>query len=229
MKIIILAGGAGSRLKELTKKTPKPMLLINKKPFLEILVNQMKKNFLNCEIILSIGYKSKKIKSFFLNKKNIFFSEEMEPLGTGGAVLKSMKIIKSDFFLVLNGDTFINYDFKKLLLKAKKDKKNVILISKKKNCSRYGNVKIKGKKILYLGKGYNGEGYVDAGIYLFKKSIFKRKKIKKFSLDAFVKSKINNTNDFTFLKTKKQFIDIGIKKDYFKAKTKLKSYESSFS
>ena len=94
MKAIILAGGRGERLRPITDKIPKPLILINNIPLIERTIKYLKKYGIN-EIIISSGYKSNKIESFLKKKKNfgcqIIFSIEKTPLGTGGAIKKALK------------------------------------------------------------------------------------------------------------------------------------------
>ena len=68
MKVVILAGGFGTRISEYTKTIPKPMILINKVPILVHLINHFKKYGFN-EFIIASGYKSKVIKNYFKKKK----------------------------------------------------------------------------------------------------------------------------------------------------------------
>ena len=65
---VIFCGGLGKRLNKITKKIPKPMVIVQNKPFLEHLIIQLKKNGIK-EIILLIGYKGEIIKNYFLNGK----------------------------------------------------------------------------------------------------------------------------------------------------------------
>ena len=97
MKAIILAGGRGKRLRPITDKIPKPLILINKMPLIERTIRYLKKHGIN-EIIISSGYKSNQIEKFLKKKKNfgcdIVFSIEKTPLGTGGAIKKSINSCK---------------------------------------------------------------------------------------------------------------------------------------
>ena len=89
MKAVIMAGGKGTRLKEMTKdEIPKPMVKIFEKPILEYQIDVLKENGLK-DIIIVIGYLGDKIKQYFKDGKyfgvNITYIEENEPLGTAGA------------------------------------------------------------------------------------------------------------------------------------------------
>jgi hypothetical protein len=93
MKVIILAGGFGTRLKHLLPDVPKPMADISGRPFLEWLMDYLADAGVS-EVILSVHYLKEKIIDHFGDKyKNIKISYalENEPLGTGGAILNSIK------------------------------------------------------------------------------------------------------------------------------------------
>jgi len=107
MKAIILAGGFGTRLKSVTgEDTPKPMVSILGKPFLEHQILFLKNHGIN-EIILAVHHHANKIKTYFGDGRlwllNMTYAEEEFPLGTGGAVKNSEKYI-DDTFIVMNGD-----------------------------------------------------------------------------------------------------------------------------
>ena len=99
MKALILAGGRGKRLRPLTDKIPKPLILINNLPLIERSVKYLKKFGIN-DIIICSGYKSKQIENFLKKKKNfnckIEFSIERSPLGTAGAIKKKPNTIAAN-------------------------------------------------------------------------------------------------------------------------------------
>ena len=100
---VILCGGLGKRLMSLTKYTPKPMVLINKKPFLEYLINQLKVNGLTKILILG-GYRSDQIKNYFQNGENfgvkIEYSNGPIHWDTGTRVFKAEKKLNKHFLLL---------------------------------------------------------------------------------------------------------------------------------
>jgi len=119
LKVIILAGGRGKRLRPITDYVPKPLIPIKNIPIIEWQIKYLKK-FGISEIIICSGYKTKMIENYLNNKKlgiKITFSIENKPLGTGGAIKKAGKKIKDNSFLVINGDTITNIDLKKVMKK----------------------------------------------------------------------------------------------------------------
>ena len=214
LDLVILCGGRGSRLKNLTKKLPKPLIKINNKYFLTYLIQFYQRyDFEN--IYLLAGFKGKIIQKEFNNKKFNFIKTkcfiENRPLGTGGSLNLLKKKLKNDFLLI-NGDSYLEYNFENFLKKSNKNSLcNIILINSKnyKENNQLNNLSInKSKQVLFKSK-FN---LMNSGIYLFKKKILKQIPKKKFSLE----------NDLlTSLISKKQvsghiengfFIDIGTKK-----------------
>ena len=146
MQVLILVGGLGTRLREIIKNIPKVMANIKGKPFLEYLIVQLKNYNLN-DIILCTGHLKEKIENYFGNGNhlgvNIVYSEELKPLGTGGAIKLAESLVKSDDFIVMNGDSFFDIDLYKLI-NYHLDKKALatMALAKVKDIRRFGVVKI---------------------------------------------------------------------------------------
>ena len=112
-----MAGGIGSRLRPQTSNCPKPMLEVNGKPILEIVIeNCIKYGFK--EFYISVNYLKDIIKKYFKDGKKwgikINYLEESEPLGTAGSLSLLPENIEHDF-LVLNGDVLTKFNPKRLL------------------------------------------------------------------------------------------------------------------
>ncbi|MDG7044893.1 MAG: NTP transferase domain-containing protein [Nitrososphaerota archaeon] len=110
MKVLILAGGLGTRLRPVIGELPKPMADVNGKPFLEILLRKLaREGFM--DIIISVGYR-KDIIEEYLDRidvgARIAYSEESGQLGTGGALRKAIELAGSSDLLLLNGDTYVS-------------------------------------------------------------------------------------------------------------------------
>ncbi|MCV6610683.1 MAG: nucleotidyltransferase family protein [Amphritea sp.] len=115
--VVIMAGGLGSRLGELTNDTPKPMIHVGGKPMLLHIIELMREQGFY-KFLLCVNYKKEKIKNYFKNGKhlgvNIEYIEERDRLGTAGA----LSLIDKDFnmpFVVMNADVITNLDFGQLL------------------------------------------------------------------------------------------------------------------
>ena len=129
MKTFILAGGKGTRLGQLTKSIPKPMVKFIDKPILEYQINYLKRNnFTDINILLS--YKGNVISDYFGDGSmwgvNINYFYDDSPLGTAGALKKIESFIDEDF-LLLYGDTIMDIDIDYMIEYHKKnEKKNSI-------------------------------------------------------------------------------------------------------
>ena len=117
MKSIILVGGEGLRLRPLTCNLPKPMVPIINKPFLEHMIEHLKRHHVD-EIILAICYLPDLIQSHFGDGSGfgvkLSYAVEKTPLGTGGAV-KNAEQSLDDTFLVFNGDIFSDLDLTEMI------------------------------------------------------------------------------------------------------------------
>ena len=186
MKAIILAGGRGKRLRPITDKIPKPLILIDNVPLIERSIKYLKKFGIN-EIIICSGYRSKQIETFLKKNKNfeckIEFSVEKTPLGTGGAIRKAMEKISDESFVVINGDIITNINLKNILSKP-----NTIASNELK--TQFGTMKIKNNKIVKFNEKIDVENvWMNPGIYHLSSEI---KKIlpKRGSLESIVFPKL---------------------------------------
>jgi histidinol-phosphate phosphatase family protein len=169
MKVAILAGGLGTRLGSLTKDTPKPMLRIQGKPFLEYQLELLKKNNLR-QTVLCVGYLKDKIKSHFGDGSQfgvtIEYSEEDKPLGTAGA-LKNAESLLGEDFLVLNGDTYLDIDYGEAIERYRSAKKLGLMVVRRID-PRYdkGNVMVARKVVAkYDRSGEAGNmTHIDCGL-----------------------------------------------------------------
>ena len=221
---IVLAGGLGTRLRSVLKGLPKPMAPVGGRPFLEYLLRYLQQNGIE-KVILSVGYKWEVIRAYFgdsFEGIEIVYSVENEPLGTGGAVKKSLSFVNSNDVFIVNGDTFFNIDLKEFFAFHKK-KRSVLSIALKpmSQFDRYGNVKIddNNRIVSFEEKGYYESGLINGGIYLLNKDFFMDLDWKdKFSFEKDFLEKCYKFYEFYGLPFDSYFIDIGVPEDYEKAK-----------
>lgn len=143
--VIILSGGQGTRLRSVVNDRPKTMADINQRPFLDILINHVA-GFGCQRFILSTGYQAEFIEDYY-RKKNlpyeILFSQEDEPLGTGGAIKKATSLVKSNPFLVMNGDSFCAADLEKFYdFHLEKKASASMVVVKGKDSEAGGNIQL---------------------------------------------------------------------------------------
>lgn len=179
-KVIILAGGLGSRLRPFTYSIPKPLIKIQGKPILEYTIENLHKHNLN-NIILAVDYKADKIENYFGNGKklgvNLTYCKRTGHVGTGGAIKICAKDINKTF-IVINGDNIANYDFTKMLKEHKINKGIATLaLTNVEDVTQFGVVKLKGKRIVkFLEKPKKEEApsnFINAGAYILEPKILK--------------------------------------------------------
>jgi len=221
MEAIVIAGGFGTRLRQIVADVPKPMAPVAGRPFLEIVLSSLaKKEF--SHIVISVGYQSEKIIEYFGNSFNgiqIEYVIENTPLGTGGAVLLAMSKVKGDHVYIFNGDTFLEVDIIKLEKFWTEIQSNIIVGKKVDDKSRYGGLLLSGSRIVdFSEKGSGGVGIINAGCYVLNTAAFNKTEVPQpFSLESkYFYSEAKAGRLHTFL-TDGIFIDIGIPEDYFAA------------
>jgi len=169
MKVIILAGGEGTRLRPYTAIFPKPLLPINETPLLDIVLEKLKNQNIK-EIFLAVNYKSSLFKMFYGDgsKKglNITYLEESKPLGTAGP-LQSLENKIDEDFLVMNGDIICDLDFHKLLDFHKKNCGVITVVTREiKTPINFGVIKTKEGRITNLEEKPEIKSEISAGIYI---------------------------------------------------------------
>ena len=207
-QVFILVGGKGSRISKVTKKTPKPLIKINKKIFLDYLISYFTKFGIK-KIYLLTNYKNKIFKEKYEKKRisgsNIFCINETQFLGTSGSIKNAIKIAKGHFILC-NGDTYFDIN---LLDFIKKFNKNLI---GQLACSSLQNSDNK----RYTSFSSQNQKIVSSGLYLFNKDRINKFLLNKGSLENEVIKKLP-TKKFKKIIYKKKFIDIGTYADLKKA------------
>ena len=168
MKVVILAGGFGTRLSEYTKTIPKPMIDIAGKPMLiHIMKFYAKYGFK--DFYIALGYKGEIIKKFF--KKNYFnWNINLIQTGkntmTGGRLKRLKKIIGKETFMMTYGDGLSNVNLKKLIKFHKKNKRLVTLTAVRPP-ARFGALKLKGNFVNYFKeKSKLDEGWINGGFFV---------------------------------------------------------------
>jgi NDP-sugar pyrophosphorylase family protein len=110
---IVLCGGAGLRLRSVIGgQTPKPMADVAGRPFLEVLLRQLRRNGVE-RVVLAVGYQREAIQAQFRDRAfgmDVVYSVETEPLGTGGALRQAADRVLSDSVVALNGDSYTDAD-----------------------------------------------------------------------------------------------------------------------
>tara|TARA_E500000178_G_scaffold127117_1_gene126892 strand:- start:1869 stop:2561 length:693 start_codon:yes stop_codon:yes gene_type:complete len=168
MKVVILAGGLGTRLSEYTKSIPKPMVKINGKPILIHIINHYLKYGFN-DFYIALGYKGNFIKNYF-KKKKFKYKLNLIDTGlktmTGGRLKRLKKIIGDGTFLLTYGDGLSNVNLSKLIRFHNKNKK-LITLTAVRPPARFGAIKIDGNNVkTFKEKSKLDEGWINGGFFV---------------------------------------------------------------
>ena len=175
MKIVILAGGFGTRISEYTKLIPKPMIKVGKFPLLVHIMNHYSSYGFK-DFYIALGYKSNVIKNFFKKNKfnwNIHLINTGISTMTGGRLKRLKKFFKSDenFFLTY-GDGLSDVNIKKLL-NFHIQKKRLVTLTAVRPPARFGALKLKGNVVKYFKeKSKMDEGWINGGFFVINSKFF---------------------------------------------------------
>jgi NDP-sugar pyrophosphorylase family protein len=229
ISVVILVGGLGTRLKPVVNDRPKVMALINGRPFLTYLLDQINDAGL-MDVILCVGYMGKYIESEMgqtYRNLSLRYSYEYEPLGTGGALRNTHDLIKSDTILIMNGDSYCQYNLDEYW--SFHERNNAIasiLLTFVSDTRRYGRVKInKHNHVLaFEEKGsFPGPGWISAGIYLIGREIISEIPYERFvSLEKEIFPSLIGKEFYGFINDG-HFLDIGTPEDFTKAESYIKT------
>ena len=222
MKAVILAGGLGTRLLPLTKKTPKPMLLLGKKPILEHLIDWNKKNGVK-SIVLCVCHLRNTIEDYFEDGKrfgvNIEYAISNKPLATAGQ-LKTAEEFIDDTFVCMYGDSIFNFSLRNMIKQHKTKKAFVTMgLNEYKTNLEYGVIDTsKTGKVLSWEEKPEIKANVNMGCYVMEPNVFSLiPKNKPYGMDDVIKRAMSKKKLVTGFITKNGFTDIGNKESYKQA------------
>jgi NDP-sugar pyrophosphorylase family protein len=181
---VILAGGLGTRMRPITETIPKPMIEVAGKPFLEWQLKLLRSGGI-ANALLLVAYLGKQIEEYFGNGAKtggcVEYSYERSPLGTGGA-LKNAEAKLRDWFVLVNGDTFLAIDYEKLMRDFVGADCQAMIVAYEKPVMATaevpadglpGNLGVgpDGKVTAYRKREPEGLTHIDAGVIVLKKEI----------------------------------------------------------
>ena len=176
MKVVILAGGYGSRLSEYTKTIPKPMVKIQGKPIIQRIIDHYI-SYGHYEFYIALGYRGKELKKYF-NKKKFPKKIKINLIDTGrntmtGGRLKRLKKFLNETFLMTYGDGLSDVNINKLVNFHRKNKK-IFTLTAVRPPARFGSIKIKGNFVNYFKeKNSLDEGWINGGFFVIDPQFFK--------------------------------------------------------
>ena len=217
---IILAGGKGTRLKSVVSDVPKPMALVNRRPFIAYILDQLIDAGVK-HAYLSVGYRHDVISSYFGNRYksiNLHYVIEDEPLGTGGGIRLACEAATTEDVLVLNGDTFFNTDIHSLIdSHIKTNATMTIALKHMQQVNRYGMVELTDSMISAFTEKTEElkDGLINAGMYVLnRKEFIDSTQSGVFSMEKDFMEKRVDDRVICGKELAGYFIDIGIPNDY---------------
>lgn len=176
IQVVILAGGQGTRLGEVTKGRPKSMVLVRGRPFLEYQLELLKAQGIR-DVVLCIGHLGEQIGRYFGNGEriglDIRYNLEDRPLGTAGA-LKNAASLLNDTFFTMYGDSYLFLDFRHVMSYFQSQKK-LALMTVYRNHDYYdrSNAATQGNLVKKYSKQERTPDmvYIDYGANIFRKEV----------------------------------------------------------
>lgn len=179
---VILAGGRGERLRPLTDKVPKPMVMVRDKPFLEHLVVLLQEHGIKNYLFL-VGYLGNLIRDYFDDGHKwgitITYSFEEKPLGTGGALRLAKTHLEENFFLLF-GDSYLPIDYRLMAKDFFVSERKVFLAVYDNSCDTNVPFNIKLNNSKHIVVAYNKKkdnpadfNYCDAGVIAVNRDVVK--------------------------------------------------------
>lgn len=196
MKVVILAGGLGSRLNNLSEFIPKPMVRIGNKPIIHHIMETYA-HFNHKDFYIALGYKSEKIKEYFINYQTLnsdfkinYSSGILSPLNfskidwqvtlidtgentmTGGRVKRMMNFTNNETIMVTYGDGVADIDINKLLNFHKSHGK-MITMTAVRPAARFGELQLDDDKVIsFKEKPQMNDGWINGGYFVIEPAFF---------------------------------------------------------
>lgn len=169
--LVVLAGGLGTRLRDVVSEVPKPMAPVAGRPFLAwVLDGWIDRSWGFERVVISVGYRAEVIRQFFGDQYrgvSVRYVEEDRPLGTGGALMNLCRDIRGEA-CVINGDTWFMPDRNFSWPVSQPSPAITMLLKLIDDAGRYSSVSLSEEcRIVGLKKGRTGEAYVNGGVCFF--------------------------------------------------------------
>lgn len=222
---VILVGGLGTRLGRLTADCPKPLLPVAGQPFLYYLLRNIRR-FGYDDFLLLAGHQSDRVAAFASSALQteldcrIRVIAESAPLGTGGALRHAADMLQEQF-LLLNGDSFFDFNLLDLCTRTVRGKVLArIALRRVPDASRYGTVELDANRITAFRERPEspGPGLVNGGVYHLSSTILEHIGEGARSLERDVFPKLAEKRALAGFAYNGFFLDIGIPDDLLRAR-----------
>lgn len=231
---VILCGGLGTRLGALTASTPKPLLPVGDRPFLEWLLLDMARQGVE-RVVLLAGFEASQIIDFAATTEakarsglEIEVAVESEPAGTGGALWQALDRLEPTFFM-LNGDSWFDIDFIDIAARLARDPDALAALALRRlaDAARYGSVGLDGERITSFAERPKeaGAALVSGGVYAMRRKIVEAL-TPKCSIERDVFPGLAERGLLRGYEYDGYFIDIGIPEDLARARREIPNRKS---
>lgn len=223
MQAILLAGGLGTRLQSVVSDRPKPMALIDDKPFMEYVIHELTRHGIT-EIIFAVGYKGSIVEEYFGDGSGfgvtVSYAYEETLLGTAGAIKNAARFVTEEQVFVLNADTFYQIDYSRLVtLGREKNLEMTLVLREVPDVSRYGQAILEDNLLV----GFNEKisepksGTINGGIYLLSNALIQEIPEGRVSLEnEMIPKWLGEGRRLGGIVNDGYFIDIGIPEEYYR-------------
>ena len=224
---LILSGGLGTRLGEISKETPKSIVPVGGKPFIEAMLWNLRRHGIR-RVVLATGYLADRVQSALGDGSQfgveLSYCVEPEPMGTGGAVKLAAQMLDEEF-LVLNGDTLFDTNYLALWNLWAGLGHAAMSLRQVPNVARYGGCRLEGDLVTaFQEKGADGPGVINAGIYVLDQSVVARLPNGASSLERDLFPTLASEGRLRGMPTDGFFIDIGLPETLQEAQTAIPAW-----
>jgi len=221
---VILVGGLGTRLGALTRETPKPLIEVAGRPFVEHVIQELSRYGCFEEIVLLAGYRADAVRALYdgrrFGKTRIRVHVEPSPLGTAGALAHARDRLASRFLLA-NGDSFFDFNVLDLVTSPERSLVHMALRADVVG-DRFGRVVLEGPRVTrFVEPGFGATGPVNAGVYLVDRGVVPVATGAPVSLERDILPALASSGDLTGRAYAGNFIDIGVPDDFARARETL--------
>jgi D-glycero-D-manno-heptose 1,7-bisphosphate phosphatase len=212
---VVLVGGRGTRLGSFTESTPKPMLPVSGRPFLEYVIAYLRRNEVT-RALFCVSHLATVIRDHFGDGErfglHIDYAVEPTLAGTGGALVLAADKLDETFF-VLNGDTIFDVPLRRLAMLLTTHPKTLAAMALRQveNVLRYGSVTLKGNLVTaFEEKGRPGTGLINGGCYCLKRAALELLPTGTSSLERDLFPRLAANRQLCAFSSDRYFIDIGV-------------------
>lgn len=188
--VLIMAGGLGTRLGDLTRKTPKPLMRVGGRPILSLLIEDLASQGFR-RILLAVNYRADLIEEHVGDGSrygvDVAYIRETEPLGTAGAIRLAAPHVSEPELMVTNADLLTRVNFRELLSFHRREAHELTVgVIESTLQLRYGLIETKGTRVVAIREKPALKHFINAGIYVLDRGLSDLVPEGRFDMDALI-------------------------------------------